>query len=109
MPQQITVAVDAMGGDGAPAVEVEGSLLAAEEFGAKIILVGREDVLSNELSKYFPARGQIEIVHAKDVVTMHDNPSKALRSKKDSSIRAAAEQVLAGRASGLVSAGNTGR
>lgn len=108
MPQQITVAVDAMGGDGAPAVEVEGSLLAAEEFGAKIILVGREDVLSKELSKYFPARGQIEIVHARDVVTMHDNPSKALRSKKDSSIRAAAEQVLAGRASGLVSAGNTG-
>jgi len=97
-----------MGGDGAPAAEVEGSLLAAEEFGAKIILVGREEVLSKELSKYFPARGQIEIVHARDVVTMHDNPSKALRSKKDSSIRVAAEQVLAGRASGLVSAGNTG-
>ena len=97
-----------MGGDGAPAAEVEGSLLAAEEFGAKIILVGREEVLSKELSKYFPARGQIEIVHARDVVTMHDNPSKALRSKKASSIRVAAEQVLAGRASGLVSAGNTG-
>jgi len=108
VPQQITVAVDAMGGDGAPAAEVEGSLLAAEEFGAKIILVGREEVLSKELSKYFPARGQIEIVHARDVVTMHDNPSKALRSKKASSIRVAAEQVLAGRASGLVSAGNTG-
>ena len=97
-----------MGGDDAPAAEVEGSLLAAEEFGAKIILVGREEVLHKELSKYFPARGQIEIVHARDVVTMHDNPSKALRSKKDSSIRVAAEQVLTGRACGLVSAGNTG-
>lgn len=108
VPEPITVAVDAMGSDGAPVAEVEGSLLAAEEFGAKILLVGREDVLRKELSKYFPARGKIEIVHASDVVTMHDNPSKALRTKKESSIRLAAEQVLQGRAAGLVSAGNTG-
>ena len=97
-----------MGGDSAPVAEVEGSLLAAEEFGAKILLVGREDVLRAELAKHFPARSQIEIVHAEDVVTMHDNPSKALRSKKDSSIRSAAQQVSQGRAAGLVSAGNTG-
>ena len=97
-----------MGGDGAPVAEVEGSLLAAEEFNAKILLVGREDELRRELAKYFPIRRQIEIVHANEVVTMHDNPGKSLRSKKDSSIRVAAEQVLAGRAAGLVSAGNTG-
>lgn len=97
-----------MGGDSAPVAEVEGSLLAAEEFGARILLVGREEVLNRELDKHFPARGQIEIVHAEDVVTMHDNPSKAIRSKKNSSIHAAAGLVSQGRAAGLVSAGNTG-
>lgn len=108
MLKPVTVAVDAMGGDNAPVAEVEGSLLAAEEFGASILLVGREGRLRRELAKHFPARGQIEIVHADEVVTMHDNPSVVLRTKKNSSMRIAAEQVLAGRAVGLVSAGNTG-
>ena len=106
--QRVTVAVDAMGGDSAPSAEVEGALLAAEEFGAKILLVGREDAVRRELGKHFPARAQIEIVHAEDVVTMDDNPAKALRSKKDTSIRVAAQQVIDGRAVGMVSAGNTG-
>ena len=97
-----------MGGDSAPAAEVEGALLAAEEYGAKILLVGREDAVRRELGKHFPARAQIEIVHAEHVVTMNDNPAKALRSKKDTSIRAAAQQVIDGRAVGMVSAGNTG-
>ncbi len=105
---RVTVALDAMGSDEAPGPEVEGAMLAAEEFGAKILLVGRQDELRKELSKYFPARGQIEIVNANDVVTMEDYPAKVLRSKKDSSISVAAEQVRSGRAAGLVSAGNTG-
>ncbi len=104
----VTIAVDAMGGDGAPSAEVEGSLLAAEELGARILLVGRERVLRRELARHFPARGQIEVVHAEEVVTMHDNPSAALRSKKHSSIRVAAKLVHDGQAAGLVSAGNTG-
>ena len=97
-----------MGSDEAPIAEVEGSLLAAAEFGAKILLVGREEILRRELSRHFPATGQIEIVHAEDVVTMHDSASAAIRTKKDTSIRVAAEQVLSGRAAGMVSAGNTG-
>ena len=108
MVKPVKVVVDAMGGDAAPVAEVEGSLLAAEEFGARILLVGREDELERELKKYFPAYGQIEIVHAKDVVTMDDNPSTALRTKRESSIYVAAEQVKEGKAFGLVSAGNTG-
>ena len=108
MVRPVTVAVDAMGGDSAPVAEVEGSLFAAEEFGARILLVGRRDQLERELKKHFPAHGQIEIVHANDVVTMHDNPSTALRTKTDSSIHVAARQVKEGRAVGLVSAGNTG-
>ncbi len=108
MVKPVTVAVDAMGGDSAPVAEVEGCLLAAEEFGAQILLVGRQDELQAELKKHFPAHGQIEIVHANDVVTMHDNPSTALRNKTDSSIHVAAQLVKHGKAAGLVSAGNTG-
>ena len=108
MLQPVTIAVDAMGSDSAPEAEVEGALLAAEEFDAKILLVGREEVLRQELAKHFPARGQVEIVHAKDVVTMEDNPAKALRSKRGSSIHTGAQLVSDGKAAGFVSAGNTG-
>ncbi len=97
-----------MGGDEAPRAEVEGALLAAQEFGTRILLVGREEILRQELARHGPVSGKIDIVHAADVVTMRDNPAQALRAKKNSSIRAAAEQVHAGRAAGLVSAGNTG-
>ncbi len=108
MLRPVTIAVDAMGSDSAPESEVEGALLAAEEFGAKVLLVGREEVLRSELSKHFPARGQVEIVHAEDVVTMEDNPARAARSKRRSSIHTGAQLVREGRAAGLVSAGNTG-
>lgn len=97
-----------MGGDSAPAAEVEGAVRAAEEFGARILLVGREAVLRPELAKHAPPAAGIDIVHAEDVVTMRDNPARTLRAKKNSSIRLAADQVRARRASGLVSAGNTG-
>lgn len=97
-----------MGGDDAPAAEVDGALLAAAEFGTRILLVGREEVLRRELRKRPAHAATVEIVHAPEVVTMRDNAAKALRSKRGSSIRAAAEQVREGRAVGLVSAGNTG-
>lgn len=108
MPEAITIAVDAMGGDDAPSAEVEGSLQAIREYGARVLLVGREDELAGELRKHGPAPPDIEIVHATEVVTMRDNPAKALRAKRNSSIRVAAEQVRQGRAQGLISAGNTG-
>lgn len=108
MLHPVTVAVDAMGSDSAPEAEVEGALLAAEEFGAQILLVGREEVLHKELAKHFPARGQISIIHAEDVVTMEDNPARAARSKRRSSIHTGAQLVRQGKAAGLVSAGNTG-
>ncbi len=97
-----------MGGDDAPAAEVAGALLAAKEFGTRILLVGREDVLRQELQRRLAPAAPVEIVHAPEVITMRDNAAKALRSKRGSSIRAAAEQVREGRAVGLVSAGNTG-
>ena len=105
----ITIAVDAMGGDHAPGPEVHGAVRAARQQDVNIVLVGREDALQAELSKYDGWRSlPIRIVHASEVITMDDNPSKALRTKRDSSIRVAARLVREGEADGLVSAGNTG-
>jgi glycerol-3-phosphate acyltransferase PlsX len=104
----VTIAVDGMGGDHAPKSEVEGAIRAARSFGVQVILVGREEVLKKELSGH-DARGlPIEIVHASEAVTMHDSAARAVRTKRDSSIRIAARLVRDGVAQGLVSAGNTG-
>ena len=103
----IKIAVDAMGGDQAPGVEVEGCVQAAREYGVGVILVGREDVLGSELAKHNVSGLPIEIVHASEVISMSDVAGKAVRAK-DSSLRVAARLVRDGSAHGLVSAGNTG-
>src|SRR6202012_3899367 len=106
-----TIALDAMGGDHAPRVEVEGAILAAREYGVRVVLVGIEETLRQELARH-KARDirslPIEIVNATDVVTMTDSPSHAFRRKKDSSLHIAARLVRDGKADALVSAGNTG-
>jgi phosphate acyltransferase len=105
----VTIAVDAMGGDHAPRTEVEGAIRAAKSLDVKVILVGREDALREELSRHDGARFlPIEIVHASERVTMEDSAAKAVRGKRDSSIRVASRLVRDGVAEGLVSAGNTG-
>jgi glycerol-3-phosphate acyltransferase PlsX len=104
----ITIAVDAMGGDRAPGVEVEGAVLAAREYGVGVILVGDQNAVKAELRKHAADGLAIEIVHASEVILMTDSASKALRSKRDSSIRVANRLVAEGRAQGVVSAGNTG-
>lgn len=103
------IAVDAMGGDYAPQNIIHGSVLAAREFGISLVLVGREDEIENELKKYdVPSNVPIEIEHASEVIGMHEQPTLALRQKKDSSLRVAARIVKEGRAAGFVSAGHTG-
>jgi len=105
----LTIAVDAMGGDHAPKAEVEGAIRAARDLGVKIILVGLEDVVRKELQlQNGHSDLPIEIVHASERVTMEDSAAKAVRSKKDSSIRVASRMVRDGQAQGFVSAGNTG-
>jgi phosphate acyltransferase len=105
----VTIAVDAMGGDHAPAAEVEGAVRAAKIYPVQIILVGKEDVVREELAQYPEAsRLAIEIVHASERVTMEDSAARAFRAKRDSSIRVASRLVRDGLAQGLVSAGNTG-
>ena len=103
-----TIALDAMGGDNAPRAEVEGSILAAREFGVRVILVGREDELNAELARHPHRNLPIEIRNAADVITMRDSPMQAFRKKRNSSAHGAAKLVREGEADGFVSAGNTG-
>src|ERR1700685_2294358 len=103
-----TIAVDAMGGDHAPRAEVEGAILAARELGVRILLVGIEATVRQELSRHGHRGLPIEIVNATDVITMSDSPSQAFRRKKESSVHVAARLVRDGKAEAFVSAGNTG-
>ena len=105
----LTIALDAMGGDHAPKAEVEGAVRAAGTLGVKVLLVGQQDVVRLELEQYDGYRDlPIEIVHASERVTMEDSAAKAVRSKRDSSMRVASRLVRDGCAQGFVSAGNTG-
>ncbi len=103
------IAVDAMGGDHGPGVIVEGAVGAVRELGASVILVGDSAAIEAELGR-LDARGQpdVEVRHASQVVGMAETPSHALRRKRDSSLRVAAELVRDGKAAAFVSAGNTG-
>ena len=102
------VAVDAMGGDHAPAAIVDGALQAVRELpGTEVILVGREDAIRAELpGGKLPERASI--VHAEDVLEMHESPVEAIRRKADTSVARAMGLLAAGDADALVSAGNTG-
>ena len=104
----ITIALDAMGGDHAPRAEVEGAILAARELGVRVLLVGIEETVRQELARHKLRDLPIEVVNANDVITMTDSPSHAFRRKKESSLHVAARLVRDGKADALVSAGNTG-
>ena len=103
----IKIAVDGMGSDNSPRSEVEGAIQAAKEYGVSVILVGKESVLG-PLLKAQARDATVELKNASEVIAMDEQPAIALRKKKDSSIRVAADLVRHGEASGLVSAGNTG-
>jgi glycerol-3-phosphate acyltransferase PlsX len=102
------IAVDAMGGDHAPAVEVDGAVQASAQYGIPIVLVGQEDRIHSQLQKHDTSGLAIEVVHASEVITMDDSAATAARKKKDSSIRVAARLMRDGGIAGVVSAGNTG-
>src|SRR5882672_497224 len=104
-----TIAVDAMGGDHAPKSEVAGAVDAARSLGVRVVLVGQEKLVREHLKEYDDWRRlPIEIVHAEERITMEDSAAKAVRTKRDSSMRVASRLVRDGAAQGFVSAGNTG-
>lgn len=102
------IALDAMGGDRAPLPEVVGAVEAYRRFGVPVLLVGDEPRLLKELQHLKVGEGEIPVVHAEEVITMEDPPLTAVRKKRRSSLRIAADLVKEGQAQGLVSAGNTG-
>jgi phosphate acyltransferase len=102
------IAVDAMGGDHGPAVVVEGAVAAVREFGVSAILVGDRQAVEAEIRRVGAESLELEVRHASEVVGMAESPSLALRRKRDSSLRVAAELVRDGKAAAFVSAGNTG-
>lgn len=97
-----------MGGDHAPRAEVEGALLAASAYNVGVILVGQKEAVEHELARHATRGLTLELVHASEVITMAESALRAVRKKRDSSIRVATKLVADGQAAGLVSAGNTG-
>lgn len=100
------IIIDAMGGDNAPAEIVKGAVMAKQRLGVEVTLVGRtEDVracLENE------GCTEIDIVDAREVISMEDDPSTATRRKKDSSMAVALNLLREGKGDAVVSAGSTG-
>ncbi len=104
----IKIALDAMGGDNAPMENVEGAVKFTNNNDSKVILVGDEASIKNELSKYNFDKNKIEIIHTSQVVDNCEQPTVAIKEKKDSSMVVAINLVKEGRADAVVSAGNTG-
>ena len=102
------IVVDAMGGDHAPAVVVDGAVQAARDLGLEIILVGRQEDVEPELAKYETAGLALSLHHASQVIEMDDHPAAAVKAKKDSSMVVAMEFVKRGEAHAFYTAGNSG-
>jgi glycerol-3-phosphate acyltransferase PlsX len=102
------IALDAMGGDFAPAEIVAGALLAQRELAIEVALVGDSHIIEAELTKLGESPSKFQIVHASEAIAMDEHPAQAVRAKKDASINVAMDLVKRGVATAFVSAGNTG-
>ncbi|MEN8192578.1 MAG: phosphate acyltransferase PlsX [Bacteroidota bacterium] len=104
-----TIAVDAMGGDFAPRNEVLGAIEAYQESkNFNLLLVGKKDKILEEISSNNLEFDEKFIVHANEVIDMHDHPTETMKSKPDSSMAVGAKLVKSGEAHAFVSTGNTG-
>ncbi len=105
----IRIALDAMGGDKAPAAPVEGALSALRRFhDVEVLLVGDLALLDRELSSRGASRERVSLVASEGVVRMDEEPVRAMKSKPRNSARVAAECLRAGKADGVVNLGSTG-
>ena len=102
------IVLDAMGTDEYPVPDVAGAVQAAQEWGDEIILVGREEIIRGELARHDTAGLNLEVTHAPEVIEMDDEPARAARVKKDSSMHVGMNLVRDGQADAYVTAGNTG-
>ena len=102
------IILDGMGGDNAPASVVEGAVLASKEIEHTITIVGKEELILDELKKYKYDEQKIEVINATEVISNDDAPVRAVRSKKDSSIVKGINMVKSGEGDIFISAGSTG-
>lgn len=102
------IIVDAMGGDKGPVEMIKGTIDAVNEYGVNVILVGKEDIIENELKKYDYSKDKVEILGANDIITNEDDPAMAIRRKKDSSMVVGCKALADGIGDGFISAGSTG-
>jgi len=102
------IVLDAMGGDYAPPVAVEGGVWAAREYGVEVILVGREEDVRRELARHDTSGLSLPIVHASQVIEMEEHPAAAVKAKKDSSMVVGIDLVKRGEAEAFVTMGNSG-
>lgn len=102
------LAIDGMGGDHAPKSTVQGAVDAVKEYGVTVLITGDQEILSKELQQYDYDKEKIEIIHCTEKIENEDQPVKAIRRKKDSSMVVALNLVKEGRAEAVISAGNTG-
>lgn len=102
------IIIDAMGGDNAPYAPVEAAVKAVKELGVDIVLVGQEKVVNDELKKYSYPQDKISVINADEVITNFDEPAKAIRVKKNSSMVVAARMLKNNEGDALLSMGNTG-
>ena len=109
MEDMTRIVIDAMGGDNAPLCNVQGAVDGVNEFdNVHIILVGKEDIIKEELSKFEYDSSRIEIVNAEENISCDEPPVMAVRRKKDSSIVVGMKLVKEGKADAFLSAGSTG-
>ena len=109
MAYKVSVALDAMGGDNAPGQIVKGAVDAVNiDNEIFVYLVGRQELINEELSKYTDNKEQIEVVDARDVIETGEAPVMAVRRKKDSSLVKALTMVKEKKADAFVSAGSSG-
>lgn len=104
----ITIALDVMGGDNAPFEIIKGAIAVIQKYDITLLLVGDEKAIKQELKSYDFDKRRIEIVHASEVIEMAEAPTKAVKKKRDSSIVRAVNLVAEKKAQAFVSAGNTG-
>jgi phosphate acyltransferase len=102
------IAVDGMGGDNSPKCIVEGVIKAIENKDLKIIIVGKEKLLYEELNKYEYDKDKIQVINAEEIIEVNEHPVMAIRKKKDSSLRVVLELVKDKKADAVISAGSTG-
>jgi len=102
------IVLDAMGSDRHPQPDVEGAVQAAREFSVEVVLVGQREAIEQELVKHDASGLPLSIVHASQVLEMTDEPSRAAKRKKDSSMVVGMDLLKQKQADAFVSAGNSG-